>query len=340
MLTHPASLLLDISKNFSNHRQLRDDSWYGYQDGDHWGAIPFAVNSLYRGQTAHHYPMLPSIARGLRSPDIAEISKSSIPDQANLIFRLAQSAWFQRELKYHPIFTHAGQQKLDLDPIALAQHYEIPTGYLDLSDDFNVSAFFATCRKTQHGWEPVATGVGVIYRVDLSTLETPFGRYIPLGPQPLPRPTEQCAWVTELPICHSFEGWPNVSKLHFEHDRDVGEHFLNMFSSGEKLFPPDPLADVASEILTCREIPIDLVDAVLDSFINDPFGPLKSQFPTIRKEVAKLATLIGNRRLLTDQQVASLLANEAWSEKMLAEVKAKWRVVRRVPIPPNEAKEC
>lgn len=333
MKVHPATLLLDISKDFADHRVRREDSWHGYSDGERGGAIPFAVRSLYRGQNAHHLPMLPSIARGLQSSDIGVVREASLVDQAKIVLRLAQSWWFSRELARHPIALHANRLRVDLDPIALAQHYGIPTGYLDLTDDFNVSAFFATCYEKSGEWQPVSSGEGVIYRVTLDTgFENPFGRYAPLGPQPLPRPSEQCAWVAELPLCHSFDGWPNVSVLHFEHDKHVGDRFLEMFEGGSKLFPPDPLADVASEILSCGAIPSDLVDKALDSFADDPFGLLKSDLAALRVEISKLTTFIEDRRLLTDESLAPLMANQEWREKMLSDVNVRWRAIRRVPV--------
>lgn len=332
MQTQSATILLEIAKNYADHRTRRENSWYGYANGETWDAIPFAASNLYRGQNARHFPLLPSIARGLTCNDIVEISKIPLSDQATLILRQAQSLWFHRELTRHPIAKHALSQRIDLNEIALAQHYGIPTGYLDLTDDFNVSAFFATCQQTRYGWEPVTSGIGVIYRTTLNSFKTPFDEYVPLGPQRLPRPTEQCAWVTELPLCHSFEGWPNVSMLAFEHNRAIGEYFLGMFNGGSKLFPPDPLSEVADEILACNEIPSDCVDLILESYIGDPFGPLTKEFPAIRREISKLAVPICYRRLLTEQQISTLLTDPAWSEKMLTDVTANWRLVRRIPI--------
>jgi hypothetical protein len=331
MQTQPATILLEIAKSFADHKSKGEKNWYGYTNGKTWGAIPFTIRNLYRGQNNRHFPLLPSIARGLTCDDIVEISKISISDQATLILRQAQSLWFHRELIHHPIAKHSLALKTDLNEIALAQHYGIPTGYLDLSDDFNVSAFFATCQQTRHGWEPVNSGIGVIYRTALEALATPFGEYLPLGPQPLPRPTEQCAWVTELPLCHSFEGWSNVSMLEFEHDRAIGEYFLEMFNGGSKLFPPDPLSEVADEILACDEIPTDCIDLILESYIGDPFGPLTNEFPAIRNEISKLAIPISYRRLLTERQISTLLADPVWSEKMLTDVTVNWHAVRRVP---------
>ncbi|VWC65700.1 hypothetical protein BLA18112_01527 [Burkholderia lata] len=332
----PASALLDISRNYIDHRSRREDSWYWYSDEGKGGAIPFAVSTLYRGQNTRYTPMLSSITRGLQSSDIVKIFDSSISDQAKLVLRLAQSWWFGRELTRHPISHHAASQNLDLNEIALAQHYGIPTGYLDLTDDFNVGAFFATCRESPDGWQPVDSGVGVIYRVSLRKIENPFDDYIPLGPQKLPRPSEQCAWVVELPFCHGFEGWPGVEMLPFHHDHRVGQHFLEMFEGGKRLFPPDPLADVAEEILACGEIPVDFVEAALKSFTNDPCGILPNDLPTVRKEISTLISQIGYRQLLTDQHVAPLLADQEWVEKMLGIVKARAIAVRRVRIPQDE----
>lgn len=331
MNAFPATVLLNISHDFEDHSSRRENSWYWYAEQDCRGAIPFGVSALFRGQNARYLPMLPAISRGLQSPNTGQLWKSAPADQAKIILRLAQSWWFCRELEHHPIANHAKKQKLELDGIALAQHYGIPTGFLDLTDDFNVGAFFATCFQTEYGWEPVKSGIGTIYRVSLEGLDL-VDRYKPLGPQRLPRPTEQCAWVAELPLCHSFDGWPNVQLMQFHHDKDVGEYFLDMFSGGEKLFPPDPLASVANEILTSGEIPTVLVEQAIESFAEDPHGLRVEHFAAIRQEISQLASLIDYRRILTDQHVSSLLEDSDWRKKMLAEVKARAVAVRRVPI--------
>lgn len=332
MSTVPASTLLDISRDHAGHQERRDKSWCWYADGERGGAFPFAVSSLYRGQTAHFAPLLPSIARGLQQPDIGPLWRSPPHDQAIVVLRLAQSWWFSRELERHPVATHAAEQGLTFNSLAIAQHYGIPTGYLDLTDDFDVSAFFATCRASGDAWEPVDTGVGVIYRVNLRATPDALVRYTPLGPQQLPRPTEQAAWVVELPLGPGLEGWPGVSMLQFEHDRRVSEHFLEKFDGGARLFPPDPLADVAHEILTCREIPGTFFDAALESFAADSHGLKRDHAPALRSAVANLVTLADDRSILRRADVARLLANSAWRERILAGVKATGLAVRRIPI--------
>lgn len=138
-------------------------------------------------------------------------------------------------------------------------------------------------------------------------------------------------------FCHSFEGWPGVELLLFEHDRHVGQHFLEMFEGGERLFPPDPLADVAAEILACREIPTEMVEAALESYAKYPYGIVSEQLPALRNEISTLANLSDYRRLLTEQRIAPLLADPKWVEQMLGAVTAKAVAVSRAYIPSQGA---
>lgn len=323
--------LLDISREFAERRAERASIWYGFREGDgYWGAMPF-VDSLYRGQTKRHIPMLPAIARGLEAKT-GELCDRPANDQARIVLRLAQSWWFARELEFHPVASHAESQRLRLDRQALAQHYGVPTGYLDLSDDFDVAAFFATCEKDpSRGWVPAEEGVGIVYRVALKSLSNPFGEYRPLGPQPLPRPTEQCAWVTELPITDSFEGWPDVMMMQFRHDKSVGEHFKKKFDAGNALFPPDPLADVAAEITDCGEIPKVILEKALTSFVEDPAGIRASQLPEVECQLAGMAKKVRYRRLLTEEQVSSLIEEFDWRRRMLSDIRVRWRMIRDEP---------
>lgn len=331
----PATTLLDIAGDLTGHRERREKSWYGYTEGHAWGSIPFSVSYLYRGQTAHHSPLRPALTRHLHSSTIRGLWSIPTSDQAKLVLRFAQASWFAQELAHHPVATHAKEQRVTLDPIALAQHYGIPTEYLDLTDDFDVSAFFATCRPNGDRWEPVEDGVGIIYRIDLRAIgPDAFERFSPLGPQQLPRPTEQSAWITELPLNHSAAGLPSSRVLMFEHNKVVSEHFFNMFKGGEALFPQDPLASVASEILECQQIPETFVEGALEALSNAPNGLSKNQRHSVRTKLSQTISLIENRRLLTDQQISSLLENAVWRDRTLGDIRVHWRTVRRVPILP------
>ena len=271
--------------------------------------------------------MLPAISRGLQS-DSGELWKMSATDQAKIILRLAQAKWFARELDYHPITSHAAAQKLKLNRTGLAQHYGIARRPSISRTGATSDAFFATCRETERGWEPVESGIGINYRVELKTLDNPFGKYEPLGPQLLPRPSEQCAWVAVLPLIDYFVNWPNVMIMQFNHNKRIGEHFLQKFDGGKELFPPDPLADVAAEIRTCREVPNIFLEEEIEWASQEQHGIRSDDIPKIREELSKLITIIDYRRLLTERQVSSLMADFEWRKKMLSPVKANLRPIR------------
>jgi hypothetical protein len=327
MKVFPAQALLDFSRMEEAQQPRTEYDWKWHSDGDYGGARPFNISFLYRGQNQRAHPMLPSIARGLSSYT-GKVFEMPSADQAKLVLRLAQSWWFAREVDHHPIAAHAEQQRVRLDRLALAQHYGIQTGYLDLTDNFDVSAFFATCRETDIGWEPVTSNVGVIYRVNLEQAKSQLELFKPLGPQPLPRPAEQRAWVVELPLINSFDDWPAVSTIQFEEDKSIGEHFLKMFEGGKLLFPPDPLTNVAKEILQSGEIPRELVEGAIDSFAGDELGIKSDQIPALKQSISTLAHLIDYRRILQDRDVAPFLEDFEWRKKRLADVKAGLIVVR------------
>jgi hypothetical protein len=322
-----AAVLLDLSRDNENYRESRPRAWYGYSDDDGWGAKLFA-SALFRGQGRRYLPTLPSIARGLAST-AGPLRQWAPRDQAQLVLRVAQSKWFGRELDHHPITSHAATVGVKLNRLALAQHYGIPTGYLDLTDDLEVAAFFATCQYTPAGWVPFEDGLGIVYRINLDeSFENPLEVYQVLGPQVLPRPSEQCAWVTELPTGVNFESWPGVSTLVFQHRRSVGEYFLRKFDGGKALFPVDPLATVAADIMACAEIPDEFLESSIHSFTGEPNDIQSGQIPAVRRELATLTKVVRYRRLLSDEMVSTLMSDFQRRAELLAEVKASWRFVR------------
>jgi hypothetical protein len=95
---------------------------------------------LFRGQNKRYRPCYPSLMRGLVNvPHV--MSGLSIDEQAAIIVRHAKILWFGDELKIHPIYKWAKQKKVFINVMALAQHYELATGYVDATQSFNVAAF-------------------------------------------------------------------------------------------------------------------------------------------------------------------------------------------------------
>lgn len=226
--------------------------------------------TLFRGQNTHVTPCWPSLCRGFYRNTSRVAALTSI-DQAHLLKRLALNRWFADELSNHPMMKWAKSENLYVDKIAIAQHYGIPTSHIDLSESLAVAVFFATCRysKETNSWTPMDTGRGVIYKLQFIATHD---RLAPICYQPLPRPAEQWAWTAELRLGENLLNIPNVQAYYFEHNASVGEEVLRLFNGGDQLFPLDPTARLALEIMSSKTVPIQYIEEVEAWFIRDPLG--------------------------------------------------------------------
>jgi hypothetical protein len=173
-----------------------------------------------------------------------------------------------------PAAKWARQQNVNLNGEALAQHYGLATGYMDLTSSFDVACFFATCQYDPRTgcWVPATHGEGVLYRLNWRVIPQQSGRIQPIGLQPFPRPAEQWAWTLELYLGEDFESAPGLQGIRFSHAEYVGEYFLQKFDSGRLLFPSDPLAGLAERILSSTILPERILREVIDDLKSDPNG--------------------------------------------------------------------
>lgn len=225
---------------------------------------------LYRGQYKHFDPSWPSICRDFQR-NTSRVADLNLGDRARFFKALVLNRWFAAELAKHPMMIWAQSQNILVDSIAIAQHYGIPTAYVDLSESFAIAAFFATCKfiKETASWEPMTSGEGVIYCVQFTVMDA---RISPICYQPFPRPTQQWAWAAELRLGESFLHTPTLNALSFEHDRRVGEEMLKRFDGGLRLLPPDPSARLAAAMGVASELPSIHVEEVESWLANDPMG--------------------------------------------------------------------
>ena len=181
---------------------------------------------LYRGQVSRYQPCLPSLTRRLPfgPTSLNEFSES---ERMNYTVSQIRILWFRRLLKSHPLMHWAtspapmmklvelhpelkqvslAEAKLFVDDIALAQHYGVPTGFIDLTESVEVAAFFATHHIIDGRCVPASEGTGVIYQYSLppsANVQSAADHLewtSPVGLQPFPRPAEQWAWVRELTL--------------------------------------------------------------------------------------------------------------------------------------------
>lgn len=208
---------------------------------------------LYRGQVKRYAPCRSSICRDIRSIG-ASFAEFERDDAFVVLRRLAVSHWFVDELKMHPFFQMAKTNQWYINPLAIAQHYGVPTAYLDLTEALDVAMFFATCKFDGTKWIPATEGEGILYRMDWDSAPRALKRRgEAIGFQPFTRPYEQWAWTLTLTI-QDFEEM-DVHATIFEHCPSVGETMLRRFAGGERLFPPDPLAVVADRAVNAVTIP-------------------------------------------------------------------------------------
>jgi|GEM_PF-3135189 len=228
-------------------------------------ASPFWSPFLYRGQVHRHSPCIPGVFRGLQFVDHPQ--KLTGVERAKCFLARLRLEEFLLALAGHPAITYGREIGLRLSPEALAQHYEMATDRLDLSQDPEVAAFFATNTRTADGrWVPVDQGSGVMYRLDIS------GRYRSLqsgelewiGKQVLPRPGEQKGWTLRVPLGCDFESLP-VDTFTFAQKKGSSHRINERFGGGELLFPPDVLAEVAQEIRGSNSVARSLVGRALAS---------------------------------------------------------------------------
>lgn len=236
---------------------------------------------LYRGQNHHFDPCWPSMCRGFQRHASRVMGLNPI-DQARLLKCLSLNRWFADELAKHPMIKWAKSEGIFIDEISLAQHYGVPTAYIDVSESLQIATFFATCRFVQRTatWEPMTEGEGVMYSLQFNAIDE---RISPICYQPFPRPLQQWAWTVELRLGENFLQVPKLQGFRFEHDAKVGEEMLKRFDGGAKLLPPDPTARLAAAICSAPEVPTIYIEEVESWLASDPNGLRAQDAKYIRK---------------------------------------------------------
>jgi FRG domain len=166
-------------------------------------------------------------------------AEHSCDDWTRLVVAHVRSGWFVEHLRHPPFGRWAMEERIDINTQAVAQHYGLPTTFIDLTESPSVAAFFATCaiRRGRKPGEllcsPLSEGVGILYRVRMPNL--PFGSCRPIGLQPFPRPKEQWAWTYELWLGKDFQDprcseQPCVESILFHQSAELGEHFYTVLT--------------------------------------------------------------------------------------------------------------
>lgn len=266
---------------------------------------------LFRGQVKRYEPCNPTVARDLKSYP-RSLTHLSRGEQAGLIVNLIRTQWFVECLRETPLFLWMKERKVHMDETAVAQHYGLPTGYIDLSQSFEVASFFACCNYDRGAWTPATSGEGVIYVVDVRM--TPIGGGPkPICLQPFPRPSEQWGWVHEVTLGDDFDKLPYVKKFIFRHNEQSSQRIRERFRNGTSLFPPDPMAVVADRIMQAQDFPLAVARKTIEDLIDDPQGLPNANVDDVLNLIAveKNVTAIDGAVTIVDERTRSDIAT-AW----------------------------
>jgi hypothetical protein len=208
---------------------------------------------LYRGQNRRWQPCIATVWRGGQpSPD----------SQLNWILSRVRTAEFERLLNQHPMMALARENSIEVDYDALAQHYGIPTFWLDITSNVDIACFFAVARFDRAGnITPSEDGIGVLYRVHWKSFDEPWRYFTSITHSPASRPGRQHGWSIGLQRQTDFDVQEFVEVFEFSHDRASSERILAGFAT--HLFPQDSITDVAKTLISAPAVTMQGIKAAL-----------------------------------------------------------------------------
>ncbi len=233
---------------------------------------------------------------------------------------ICQTIAFEELLESHPFIKFARSMPLDKNQLCLnftgiAQHYGLATDYLDITNNFDVACFFATCKYMDGQYYPIGNikKAGIIYKINELLLppfiESKDNQDIELeylGWQPLPRPEEQRASVLQIIKGTDLDNIRSIEKHYFKHSISKSKKIWKQFDEGKALFPDDSAADLSNE---CKK---------LNSFTEQQ---IKKAFE--RFEVWNIKT-IENKEQMLDKLKIETIENNGLSWNSLVDIKQEY----------------
>lgn len=164
----------------------------------------------------------------------------------------------------------------------LAQHYGLETEWLDITNDFNVALFFATCYwdSKENRWLPLTneqtqknenTRYGVIFHVPSWQAQFHLGAaysslhiredskangILPIGFQPFMRCQSQYAYGIKMEKPFPLQDDIMFEKLYFEHNEKLSRKVYDLMGQGSKIYPQEGLnefQDIIEQIRATKE---------------------------------------------------------------------------------------
>ncbi len=213
-----------------------------------WTNIPklFPISQtpfvLMRGQNAYFTPSHPSLYR----------KNKILSEDYRLLSRL-RACEFILTFQYHPVVQEI-RMNCKVEDMAIAQHYEFPTEYFDITNNKWVAAFFAATYKSGDSYLPTETGfdkgVGVFYISNPIMKNNPhfWDNVFTLGFQYFERPTRQYSMVYKMKEDEDMDKNPMFMRFVFRHDTEASKVVYNMSYKQQRFYPNDEWYDIAKQI--------------------------------------------------------------------------------------------
>lgn len=147
---------------------------------------------------------------------------------------------------------------------AIAQHYGIPTDWLDVTNDFEVALFFACCKYDAeiNDYRPLREAdfkeekdtYGVLFRADSFIADLIYGStegksgIMPIGFQPFMRCHRQYGYAYVLGEDEDLYKSETFQMMKFKHSIEFSEKVYNDMDEGNKIFPREGLNSIQDEI--------------------------------------------------------------------------------------------
>ena len=275
-------------------------------------------NHYYRGENQIFSKSVPSLSRKLNQFNNEE-DKELYKLVADM--RIAEFGMFLFEFDY---VKNWATSYSDVLFEALAQHYGLETNWLDITNDFNVALFFATCYYDgkEKRWKPLtkemteksnSTKYGMIFHIPQSQVSAKSmfnitGQYssnddegeilnndvLPIGFQPFMRCHMQHGYgirmVDEYPLQEDY----TFEKLRFRHSEELSKEIYERMDQGRLIYPHEGLLDL-----------MDIIGGIQQSYIftEDAFDYAfnKNIYFTDKNECRKVLTessILGDKKII------------------------------------------
>ena len=158
---------------------------------------------LFRGETEYHKECKPTLWRKGMDDKAIFGERLKLAEFCRALYLMPENYFFNQGILVHDPAGKPYHVRLQIDALALAQHYGVKTDLLDLTSDKWVAAFFACTSydKVSDTYSPIVKKTadkGVMYCYPIMPTGFDSGQLKIVGAQPFERPTEQAAFTVAL----------------------------------------------------------------------------------------------------------------------------------------------